>query len=153
MLTDNASGDMVAPDGHPELQYQPYSSLVQCNSGERVLLRFAQLGFKQASMHLTGIKMKVVGKDATLLRGRSGEDVSYQTDTVLLGAGESVDAIFTAPPFSGGSGSSGNGYDVYQLYNRAYNRSSNLSPEGYGGQMTEVHIYPSGVPAQDLPNT
>jgi hypothetical protein len=104
-------------------------------------------------MHLEGIKMTVVGKDATLLRGRDGTDFSYQTDTVLLGAGESSEAIFTAPSFSGGSGTSGSGYDVYRLYNRAYNRSSNKSPGGYGGQMTEVRVYPSGIPAQELPNT
>jgi FtsP/CotA-like multicopper oxidase with cupredoxin domain len=153
VTTDKATGDMMAPAGHPELQYQPYSSLVECNSGERVLLRFASLGFKQAAMHLEGIKMTVVGKDATLLRGRDGTDFSYHTDTVLLGAGESSEAIFTAPSFSGGSGTSGSGYDVYRLYNRAYNRSSNKSPGGYGGQMTEVRVYPSGIPAQELPNT
>ncbi len=148
----DSSGDLLPPPGRPELKYQPLSSLVQCNAGERVLLRFAQLGFKQASMTLDGIKMKVVGKDATLLRGRDGSDLSYETNTVSLGAGESVDAIFEAPAFSGGSGSSGDGYDVYLLYNRAYNRVSNLSG-GYGGQMTEVRVYPSGIAPQNLPNT
>ncbi len=147
-------GDMIIVPGYEHLQYQPYSSLVQCNEGERVLLRFAQLGFKQAAMTLSGIPMRVVGKDATLLRGRDGVDISFVTDTISLGAGESVDAIFEAPTFSGGSGSSGSGYDVYLLYNRAYNRVSNLSGGGYGGQMTEVRVFPADtLAAQTLPNT
>ncbi len=142
------NGDMIITPGYEHLQYQPYSSLVQCNEGERVLLRFAQLGFKQAAMTITGIDMKVVGKDATLLRGRDGTDFSYETDIVSLGAGESVDAIFTAPPYQGPGP-----YDTYLLYNRAYNRSSNLSG-GYGGQTTEVRVYPPGqLGPQTLPNT
>ena len=147
--TDNGSGDMLATPGLERLQYQPYSSLVQCNAGERVLLRIAQLGFMQASLTLSGIKMKVVGKDATLLRGRDGSDSSYLTETLSMGAGESYDAIFTAPPYVGPGL-----YDTYLLYNRAYNRHSNLSDGGYGGQMTEVRVYPAGtLSAQTLPNT
>jgi hypothetical protein len=45
-----------------------------------------------------------------------GADTSYETDTLSFGAAESFDAIFTAPAFSGGSGSSGLGYDTYVLY-------------------------------------
>ena len=36
-----------------------------------------------------------------------------------MGAGESFDVIVTAPPFTGGTGSSGDGYDTYMLYNRS----------------------------------
>jgi hypothetical protein len=150
------SGDLIAPTNRPELQYQPYSSLVRANAGDRVLLRFAQLGFKQAAMTLAGIKMHVVGKDATLLRGRYGEDLSYYADTVSLGAGESVDAIFTAPAFQGPGTVDpeiGAPYDIYLLYNRSYLRSSNLSG-GYGGQRTEVRVYPAGtLGPQTLPNS
>ena len=87
--------------GHPELQYQPHSALVTCNAGERVLLRFANLGFREAAMTLAGIRMKVVGRDATPMKGRDGTDTSYETDTLLMGAGESYDAIFTAPAYQG----------------------------------------------------
>ncbi len=97
MQTD-ASGDLVdsrRADEH--LQYQPLSALVTCNAGERVLLRFANLGFKESAMTLAGIKMRVVGKDATPMKGRDGTDTSYEASTVSFGAGESIDAIFTAP--------------------------------------------------------
>ncbi|HSQ25899.1 MAG TPA: multicopper oxidase domain-containing protein [Anaerolineales bacterium] len=144
----DANGDMIAIPGYEHLKYQPYSSLVECNAGERVLLRFAQLGFKQAAMTISGMKLHVVGKDATLLRSRDGTDTSFLTDTIALGAGESVDAIFTAPAYQGPGP-----YDTYLLYNRSYHRSSNLNG-GYGGQATEVRVYPSGTIApQILPNS
>jgi FtsP/CotA-like multicopper oxidase with cupredoxin domain len=152
----DASGDLVVPAGHDHLQYQPLSALVTCNAGERVLLRFANLGFREAAMTLAGIRMKVVGKDATPMRGRDGTDTSYGASTVSFGAGESIDAIFTAPAFTGGSGSSGQGYDVYVLYDRAYERSNNLASTGstpYGGRRTEVRVYPpGGLAAQAVPN-
>ena len=125
---------------YPNLKYQPLSSLVTCNAGERVLLRFANLGFKEAAMTLAGITMRVVGKDATPMRGRDGTDTSYAASTVSFGAGESIDAIFTAPPHSGGDGP-----DTYVLYNRNYQRSNNLAPGGFGGQRTEVRVYPAGT--------
>ncbi len=48
------TGDLIPPPGRPELQYQPHSALVNCNAGERVLLRFANLGFREAAMTLAG---------------------------------------------------------------------------------------------------
>jgi len=144
----DATGNLVPPAGHPELQYQPVSSLVECNAGDRVAMRFSNLGFKEAAMTLPGITMKVVGKDATPMKGRDGTDTSYSTNTLSLGAGESFDVIFTAPP------KTGSGYDTYMLYDRAYNRSNNLGPAGFGGRATEIRVYASGtLPAQSLPNT
>jgi len=148
-----AEYDLIAPAGRPDLISQPISSLVTCKEGERVLLRFANLGFKEAAMTLTGIKLRVVGRDATHMKGRDGTNTSYQTNTVALGAGESFDAIFTAPAHSGGPGP-----DTYVLYNRTYTRSDNLNNgtgEGSGGgQRTEVRVYPASTPTlgQRYPN-
>ncbi|MEZ4679300.1 MAG: multicopper oxidase domain-containing protein [Caldilineaceae bacterium] len=154
----DADGDLIPPGGwgagYDHLQFQPISSLVNCNAGEQVLLRFANLGFKEAAMTLTGIKMRIVGKDATPMHGSDGTDTSYETSTAAFGPGESLDAIFTAPPFSGDSGSSGLGYDTYMLYNRRYTHANNLANGGFGGQATEVRVYPSGtLGAQAVPNT
>lgn len=144
----DANGDLIPTPGYEHLQYQPNSSLVRCNAGERVLLRFANLGFREAVMTLAGIKMRVVGKDATPMLGRDGTDTSFLTNSVSFGAGESIDAIFTAPPYQGPGP-----YDTYLLYNRSYRRSDNLAAGGYGGQMTEVHVYPSGaLGLQQVPN-
>jgi hypothetical protein len=158
-VATDANGDLPVPAA-AHLQHQPLSALVTCNAGERVLLRFANLGFKEAAMTLAGMRMRVVGKDATPMKGRDGTDTSYEASTVSFGAGESIDALFTAPAFSGGSGSSGQGYDTYVLYDRAYERTNNLAtalPGGgglpYGGRRTEVRVYPAGaVPPQRLPN-
>ena len=143
----DAQGDLIAPAGHPELKYQPSSSLITCNSGDRVGLRFANLGFREAAMTITGIPMRVVGRDATLMRGRDGTDTSYTTDTLNIGPGESYDVVFTAPPHQGPGD-----HDTYLLYNRSYVRSANLAPGGYGGQTTEIHVYPNGVAPQGYPN-
>ncbi len=142
----DANGDLVPIPGYEHLQYQPLSSLVRCNAGERVLLRFANLGFREAAMTLPGIKMRVVGRDATLMRGRDGTDTSYEADTLSMGAGESFDVIFTAPAYQGPGP-----YDTYVLYNRRYTQTDNLG-NGYGGQRTEVRVYPSGVGPQQFPN-
>ena len=120
-VSRDPGGDLVIPPDRPDLQYQPTSSLVTCEAGEDVLLRFANLGFKEVAMTLTGIKLRVVGRDATLLRGRTGADASYASNTLAFGAGESFDTIFTAPPHSGGSGP-----DRYVLFNRTYTRADNL---------------------------
>jgi FtsP/CotA-like multicopper oxidase with cupredoxin domain len=163
------SGDLIPPAGHPELQYQPLSALVTCNAGESVLLRFANLGFRESAMTLAGITMKVVGKDATPMRGRNaligsnpldpyprnGVDTSYAASTVSIGAGESADVIFVAPALRSPRPAGDPGYDTYVLYNRAYSRSNNLGGGGgFGGQRTEVRVYAGGtLPAQTIPNT
>jgi FtsP/CotA-like multicopper oxidase with cupredoxin domain len=151
-VTD-ANGDLIPPGGwgggYDRLQYQPYSALVQCNAGERVLLRFANLGFLGASMTLEGIPMKIVGEDATPKRGRDGTDTSYQANSLSIYPGASYDAIFTAPPYQGPGP-----YDTYLLYDRDYRVSNNLAAGGFGGRMTEVRVFPAGtLGPQALPNT
>jgi FtsP/CotA-like multicopper oxidase with cupredoxin domain len=143
----DANGDLIAPAGRPDLQYQPISSLVRCNEGERVALRFSNLGFRESAMTITGIRMRVVGRDATPMKGRDGTDASYETDTLNIGPGESYDVLFTAPTKTG-SGA----YDTYYLYNRSFARSNNLAPGGFGGQTTEIRVYASGVGSQSYPN-
>jgi FtsP/CotA-like multicopper oxidase with cupredoxin domain len=154
-------GDLIAPPGAPHLKYQPLSSLVECNAGEKVLLRFANLGFKESAMTTAGIKMRVVGRDATPMRGRGtngqaggpgSADTSYETNTINVGAGESFDVILDIPPHSGGAA-----YDTYMLYNRNYTHVDNLAAGGFGGQTTEIRVYPAtgpnARPAQTVPNT
>ena len=86
-------------------------------------------------MTLTGISSGSSDGTPRSMRGRTGFDTSYETNTLSFGAGESFDTIFTAPAFTGGTGTSGQGYDTYVLYNRAYTRSDNLVGDG-GGQRT-----------------
>ncbi len=148
--------DTVQPNGDPtstsagRLQYQPNSSLVTCNAGDKVLLRLSSLGYQNHSMTVDGIDLTVVARDASLLRGRNGEVNYFTTDTIDIGPGESADVIFTAPnaPPSGGKP-----YATFLLYDRDHANASNGGAGGYGGQMTEIRVYPSGQPAQTAPNT
>jgi FtsP/CotA-like multicopper oxidase with cupredoxin domain len=133
---------------------QPNSSLVQANSGERVLLRLANLGYQQHAMQLPGISMHVVGQDASLLRNGT-TDISYWTDTLYIGPGEARDVVFDAPGYSefrpGGSDGRG-AYNVYYFKNRDWRRLSSLGALGPGGtpsgMMTEVRVYQNPLPAQ-----
>ena len=147
--TDPQTGDLVPHADHPELQYQPVSSLVEVNSGDRVLLRIINLGFEETVMRLDGARMRVVGKDATLLRGLNGADLTYLTNTVEIHAGDSVDAIFVAPPYQ----TDPLGYNRYLFYSRNYRNLNNGGHSGYGGQMTEVRVFPGTLPDQEEPNT
>ena len=67
-------------------------------------------------------------------------------------------AMITAPAFNGSdpanvfTDASGD-YNKYLLYNRNYSHFNHVTGSGYGGQMTEVRVYASGIPAQTGPNT
>ncbi len=160
LMNGRAYPDTIEPGGDPmstgpdplsashrSLRYNPISSLVQAKSGEVVLLRLANLGYQQHAMTLDGIPMRVIAKDAARLVGLDGTDLSYTTNTVEIGPGESRDVLFTAPTVPS--------LRTYRLYERNYAYLSNGGAPGYGGQLTEVRIYPASatLPAQTQPNT
>jgi FtsP/CotA-like multicopper oxidase with cupredoxin domain len=147
----------VQPSNDPSLPSQPVSSLIQCNGGDKVLLRLAHLGYQQHAMQLPGIKLKVIGEDAAQLKSRLGTDLSFWTNTISMGPGEARDVLFVAPPYHPGrpSGSDTWGaYNVYFFKNRSPWKLSNNGAPGPGGMMTEVRVYDPAkpVPAQGAPN-
>lgn len=148
VINGRAYPDTVKLNGDPSVPEQPISSLMQVNAGDRVLMRLVNLGFDQHAMELPGISMKVVGEDATLLRGPGGADLSYATNAVYIGPGEARDVLFTAPAKTG-SGA----FDRYMLRNRNYQTLTNDGAAGLGGMATEVHVFPAGtLPVQTDPN-
>jgi FtsP/CotA-like multicopper oxidase with cupredoxin domain len=139
-------------DGWP---CQPVSSLIQCNGGDRLLLRLANLGYQQHAMQLPGIAMKVIGEDATLLRGVGGADLSYVTDTLYIGPGEARDVLLTAPAFDAGrpgATDTRGAYNRYLFKNRDAVRLTNAGAPGLGGMATEVRVYQNALPGQTTPN-
>ena len=128
------NSDPLVPPSDPRLQYQPISSLVHCNAGEKVLLRMANLGFQNHAMTVDNVDLTMIAKDASLLRGRNGEANSVLTNTVEIGPGESRDVLFTAP--SPGE---------YLLYDRTYAYASNGGGGGYGGMATRIRVEPAGT--------
>ena len=126
---------------------QPNSSLIQVQSGDRVLLRLANLGYQQHAMQLPGIPMHVIGQDASWL-GSNGSD--YWTNTIYIGPGEARDVLFDAPAYNvarpGDSDAVGD-YNVYLFKNRDWRRLSNDGAPGPGGMQTQVRVY-ANLPAQ-----
>jgi len=141
LLNGRAYPDTVAGNGDPNstaagrLQYQPISSLVTCNPGDRVLLRLSNLGYQIHAMSVDNIDLQIVAKDASLLKGRGGTTNYITTNTVDIGPGESRDVMFTAP--APGS---------YLLYDRKYSYLENGGGPGYGGMMTEIHVADPATP-------
>ena len=121
----------------------PNSALIQVNPGDRVLLRLANLGYQQHAMQLPGIRMHVIGQDASWL-GQNGVDATYWTNTLYIGPGEARDVLFDAPGYDparrSGTDSVG-AYNVYFFKNRDWRKLSNLGASGPGGMMTEVRVY------------
>jgi FtsP/CotA-like multicopper oxidase with cupredoxin domain len=173
LFNGRAWPDTIAPPGDPRssaagrLQYNPISSLIQGNAGERVLVRIANLGFQEHSILLPGLPMTVIGRDAKPTVGNrpaydanegSGApnraDVSNVTYRVDIGPGESRDVVFDVP--STVSLGAGQQYLAYPFYDRDYGfvRTDAASTgDGYGGMRTEVRLYPAGtLPAQTFPH-
>lgn len=117
--------------GSDALPQQPYAARIRANEGEKVLLRFVNLGYEKHAMEILGIPLRVVGVDAQRLRGLGGEDLTHWKNVVYFGGGQTIDAIFTAPAPSS-----------YPLFNRSYNKNTNAGAAP-GGMMAEVRIYPA----------
>lgn len=89
---------LTAPDENGNKTSQYESSLVEASPGERVLLRISNLNItRYYTLAILGVPMQIVGKDAKILRGPTGRNLYYQTNSVTLGGGESIDAIVTIP--------------------------------------------------------
>jgi FtsP/CotA-like multicopper oxidase with cupredoxin domain len=133
-------GPVPCPENYPngdEVQQdssQPVDARVTANRGDRILLRLSNLGVvNHYTVTVLGIPMKVVGRDARLLRGSGqavGQNVFYDTNAVTLGGGESADVILDTSGVAPGT---------YFLYATNLNYLSN-NGEDYGGYMTEIVI-------------
>lgn len=137
MLNGRGYPDTVNPDPLPPLQEnggkisQPVSSLITANQGEKILLRISSLStVEYYTLSVAGIPMKVVGKDARLLRSVNGQNMYYYTNSIMLGGGESYDVILDTSGVSPGT---------YVLYTTNLHNLSN-GPEDFGGMMTEIVV-------------
>jgi FtsP/CotA-like multicopper oxidase with cupredoxin domain len=112
---------------------QPIHSIITAQKGQRILLRISSV----STVHLStlasfGIPMKVVGKDAKHLRSTTGQNLYYDTNSVTLGGGQTVDVILDTKDVAPGT---------YFLYSRNLWELSN-DKEDFGGMMTEITITP-----------
>lgn len=121
------------PDGGVGKVSQSQNALMEAYQGERILLRVASLSTVHFStLTIPGITMKVVGRDAQLLRGPTGANLYYDTNTITLGGGETFDVILETENVPAGT---------YFLYTTNHRDLSN-NKQDYGGLMTEIVIHP-----------
>jgi len=137
MVNGRGYPDTVNPNPLPGpvenggIEVQKTSSLITATAGQKVLLRISSLATVDFyTLRVLGIPMKVVGKDARILRSSTGTNLSYLTNSVTLGGGESADVILDTAGVTPGT---------YFLYTTDLNNLSN-NMEDYGGMMTEIVI-------------
>jgi FtsP/CotA-like multicopper oxidase with cupredoxin domain len=117
------------PDGTTGKVSQTVNALITATSGQRVLLRIANLSSVHFStITIPGITMRVVGKDAKILRGQDGTPLYYNTNTLTLGGGQTAEVLIG--PVAAGT---------YFLHTTKLPELSNRN-EDFGGLMTEIVI-------------
>jgi FtsP/CotA-like multicopper oxidase with cupredoxin domain len=110
---------------------QKENALITATQGQKILLRISSLStIEFHTLRTLGIPMKVVGRDARILRSSTGQNLFYNTHSVTLGGGESVDVILDTADIDPGT---------YFLYTTNLNHLSN-DQEDFGGMMTEIRI-------------
>jgi Multicopper oxidase len=110
---------------------QPLPSIINIQAGKKALLRISSLDVTEhQTLASLGIPMKVVGINAKLLRDQQGNNLYYNTNSITLGGGESIDVILDATNVPVGT---------YYLYTPNLDHLSN-DAENFGGLMTEVRI-------------
>ena len=104
-------------------------------AGGKALLRISDLNVTEYhTLASLGIPMHVVGYNARLLRDLDGNNLYYDTNSITLGGGESVDVILDASDttkYLAGS--------IFYLYTPQLDHLSN-DAENFGGMMTEIRI-------------
>jgi hypothetical protein len=115
---------------------QPLSAKIYVPAGGKALLRISELNITDFHTLATlGIPMTVIANNARLLRDLAGNNLYYQTNSVTMGGGESMDILLDASDttlYPAGS--------TYFLYTTKLDQLSN-DAENFGGMMTEIVIY------------
>jgi FtsP/CotA-like multicopper oxidase with cupredoxin domain len=114
---------------------QPLPSIINIVAGQKALLRISDLDVTEyQTLASLGIPMKVIALNAKLLRDQAGNNMYYNTNSITLAGGESLDVILDASNttlYPKGS--------VFYLYTPQLDHLSN-DAENFGGLMTEIHI-------------
>lgn len=127
---------------------QPMPTRLTALQGQRMLLRLTNVSVTRFfTLATTGLKMRVVGLNARIMRGQEvtpgngRHDLAYWTNTLTLGGGEAMDVLIDTQNVAPGT---------YFLYTTNLNYLTN-DGEDFGGIMAEISILPAktspGAPA------
>jgi len=142
MLNGRGYPDTVSltpPTGQAQIENggilsQPVHSFIEATAGQRILLRVSNLNItRYNTLAATGLSMNVVGRDARLLRGPDGKDLSYDTTSVTLGGGEAADVIIDTSGVAAGT------YFLYSTNLELLSNNDEIAG-GMGGMLTEIRI-------------
>jgi FtsP/CotA-like multicopper oxidase with cupredoxin domain len=126
---------------HPS---QPLPTFIQLKQGERALLRISDLDVTEfQTLASVGIPMQVIALNARLLRDEAGNNMYYNTNSITLGGGESLDVILDTCTARGPAPDYACTTKMptgkYFLYTPQLDHLSN-DAENFGGLMTEVDV-------------
>ncbi len=120
-------------EGYMSHESQKIHALITATKGQKILLRISSVSTTSFhTLSVPGIPMKVVAKGSRLLRGPTGKDLSYWTQSVDLGGGQTTDVILDTSSVAAGT---------YILYSTNLNHLSNDNQD-FGGMMTEIILNP-----------
>ncbi len=130
------TGPQTAMSSDGSMHYsQPMNAVINIPAGSKALLRISCLDVSEyQTLASLGIPMTVIAYNAKLLRDQSGNNMYYNTNSITLGGGESLDVILDASNttlYPKGS--------TFYLYTPNLDHLSN-DAENFGGLMTEVNI-------------
>jgi hypothetical protein len=140
MLNGRGYPDTVNPDpiltdtvAYGVKPSQPVTSLVSVPQGKKALLRLSNLAVTRFYTLASQVPLHVVGHSAKQLVGPTGKKLYYDTTSVTLGGGESIDVILDTANVPKGT---------YMLYTTNLNYLSNNdeAQSGFGGMATEIHV-------------
>jgi FtsP/CotA-like multicopper oxidase with cupredoxin domain len=118
---------------------QPLPSIINIPAGKKALLRISDLDVTEyQTLASLGIPMKVIAINAKLLRDQAGNNLNYNTNSITLAGGESIDVILDTS-ISKPDGTAYTKGEIYYLYTPNLDHLSN-DAENFGGLMTEIHI-------------
>ncbi|MES9992209.1 MAG: multicopper oxidase domain-containing protein [Candidatus Thiodiazotropha sp.] len=110
---------------------QTMDSVIQVNQGQRLLLRLSNVGLDRFwTITAMGLKMKIVGAGARLMRGSDGKNLYRETASLNFGGGETTDVIIDTSDVAPGT---------YFLHATEVHQMSNLTQLD-GGMITEIVV-------------
>ena len=129
-------GPMATQSSDGSMHYsQPLPAIITIPAGGKALLRISDLDVTEyQTLASLGIPMTVIGYNAKLLRDQEGNNLYYNTNSITLAGGESLDVILDASDktkYQAGQ--------VFYLYTPSLDHLAN-DAENFGGLMTEIHI-------------